>query len=206
MADTRVELLQAGVLLYSRLRSSHLRSLTAGRVAEAAGFHRQTFYRYWDTQAEYVQDLIRFALDGENDAAGEGISAGADRELAPSEFEPFVRALARDGFARFRSDPMRDFRFALIATRGGTEEVDDLLDDFVGRVKRETTGGLDALLRAWGREPRAPYTTPDIALAVESLAMGLSLAAPFVGEPAAADLYEQLIVDLLVVMTGPRAA
>ena len=204
MTDTRVELLQAGVMLYSRLRSSHLRSLTAGRVAAAAGFHRQTFYRYWDTQAEYVQDLIRFALDGANDAAGESISAGVDGELEPSEFEPFVRALARDGFARFRSDPMRDFRFALVATRGGTEEIDDLVDDFIDRVKREASGGLDALLRAWGREPTAPYTTPDIATAVESLAMGMSLAAPFVGESEVADLYEQLIVDLLLVMTGPR--
>ena len=205
MTDTRVELLQAGVTLYSRLRSSHLQSLTAGRVAAAAGFHRQTFYRYWDTQAEYVQDLIRFALDGASDAAGEGISAGVDGELEPSEFEPFVRALARDGFARFRRDPMRDFRFALIATRGGTEEIDDLLDDFIGRVRRDATGGLDALLRAWGREPTAPYTTPDIAIAVESLAIGLSLAAPFVGESAVADLYEQLVVDLLLVTTGPGA-
>ena len=144
MTDTRVELLQAGVMLYSRLRSSHLQSLTAGRVAAAAGFHRQTFYRYWDTQAEYVQDLIRFALDGANDAAGEGISAGADGEPEPSEFEPFVRALARDGFARFRSDPMRDFRFALIATRGGTEEIDYLLDDssIASSAKRQAVSTL----------------------------------------------------------------
>ena len=35
--------------------------------------------------------------------------------------------------------------------------------------------------------------------------MGLSLAAPFVGESSAADLFEQLVVDLLLVATAPQA-
>lgn len=205
MTDTRAKMLQAGVLLFSRLRRSHLENLTAGRVAEAAGFHRQTFYRYWETQADYIRDLVRFALGGENDPTVEGIRAAVGGGPVPSEFESFVRAVARHEFARFTSDPMREFRFGLIATRGGPEEIDDLVDDFAGRVMSEATDGLNGLLRAWSREPTDPYTTRDIALAVEALAIGLSIAEAFVAESVAAGLYEQVIVDLLLTMTRPRA-
>lgn len=205
MTDTRDELLKAGVRLYAQLRSKHLQALTAGRVAATAGFHRQTFYRHWGTQAEYVNDLLRFALGGENDPVVEGLPAAGDSAAVPSDFESFVRALTRHEFARFTRDHMREFRFGLMTQRGGSSAIDDLLDEFMGRVQREATVGFDALLRAWGREPVPPYTTQAISLAVQSLAMGLSVAEPYVPVPPAAELFEELTVDLLKTMTRPRA-
>jgi len=62
MPETKVAMLDAGVRLFSAQAGELLKGLTAGTVAQEAGFHRQTSYRYRDTHAEYVQDLVRHLM------------------------------------------------------------------------------------------------------------------------------------------------
>lgn len=207
MNDTRDALLMAGVQLYSHLRADLLRGLTAGRVAETAGFHRQTFYRYWDTQAEYVQDLVRFVLDGHRGATPDGAGTRPDGPSGHVDFESFVRERAHHDFERFVNDPMGPLRVGLFAMRGGAPEVEALLEQFYERVMAELAAGYDALLRDWGREPTPPYGARDIARVLQSLGLGMALSVSFAREAVSPkQLHEQATVDILTTMTRPREA
>lgn len=57
-------MLDGAMRLLAESSREHLRRvLTAGAVAGAAGLHRQTFYLHWNSQAEFVDDFVRYVTD-----------------------------------------------------------------------------------------------------------------------------------------------
>lgn len=159
MADTRTALLDAAVRLYSTGGAEQLKGLTAGAVAEEAGFHRQTFYRYWGTHAEFVQDLVRHVL-----ASADGVTVLAER---PADPEDLALHLVDHDLARAMADPMVAMRIGLLMTNA------------VGRARPRAHGmeaavrAYDELLADWGREMAPGCTTAMLARMVQALVLGL---------------------------------
>jgi AcrR family transcriptional regulator len=194
-------MLEAGVRLYSSRADELLRGLSAGTVAKEAGFHRQTFYRYWDTHAEYVQDLVRHALD--RDAAP--VADGATTLPPPTDLESFARDLAHHDFLSVLQDQGVMLRIGLIvmqahddaATRGLAQ---DYYDSLIGQVAE----GYEELLAATERVPVEGTTTRDLARILQALVLGLVLQAKSAeDEPHASVLLERAITALLTTLTEP---
>jgi AcrR family transcriptional regulator len=204
--DTRDELLLAGVRLYRQLSSGLLRGVTAGDVAAEAGFHRQTFYRYWDTQAAYVQDLMRHVLST-SPASPDGVRVLPDRRLEPGDPADLVRDIARFDYLRHAEDPAADLRIGVLTMQAlaDNEALADVAQAAYDRRLEESTEAFEDLLESWGLEPRPPLTTRDIARVGHALLTGFLLQERAArDEPSGGDLYEQVSADLLFSLTRKR--
>lgn len=195
---TRGELLAAGVRLYSEPSLKLLRRLTAGAVAEEAGFHRQTFYRYWDTQEEYVDDLVAFVLDDDAAPVADGVDVVPDRrEVAGRTFAQMVADIARYDVQRMRGDPLLDARVGLWSLRDGRPEIDERLTAAHDQVVARLTESYERLFARWDRAPKPPFTYQDIARLLDALLAGIVLR-PVVADGTEADeLYALAVVELL---------
>ena len=108
---TREQLIEAGIRLFREGRATILRSLTAGTVAAEAGYHRQTFYRHWDTQCDYVGELMEVVF-----AIGEPpVERRSLIDTPASTFEDRVRQHARKEIDRLWDDPKGAVRIGLLA-------------------------------------------------------------------------------------------
>ena len=172
--DTRTALLDAGVALYGRDASQLLKRLSAGAVADEAGYHRQTFYRYWDTQREYVQDLLRHILGPTRPPVGDGITVLPEQREVPADPEAFVRDLSRHDFARAMTDPVGAMRVGLLMMNALADgQPRELLQDYYDRTMTTVAAGYDDLLAAWGREMVPGHTTRDLARMIQAVVLGL---------------------------------
>jgi AcrR family transcriptional regulator len=199
--NTRDDLLNAGISLYQRLSSSLLRGLTAGDVATEAGYHRQTFYRYWDTQAAYVSDLIRhvLALAG----AADGVEILPDRRSKGLSPEDLVRDIARYDYRKHAEDPVVALRIGLLSMQAlEGAELSDLAQSSYDADMDRVAEGFAELLADWGREPIAPLATRDLARLQQALLTGLLLQDQTATDhPSPGALYEIASARILLALT-----
>jgi AcrR family transcriptional regulator len=174
LAETRTALLDAGVRLYGSNAAELLKGLSAGAVADEAGFHRQTFYRYWETQREYVQDLLRHVLGPDRPPVADGINVLPERRHLPQDPEAFVRDLSQHDFARAMTDPVGGMRIGLVMMNALAEgQPRELLQDLYDSTMGTITAGYDDLLDGWGREMVPGHTTRDLARMIQAAVLGL---------------------------------
>lgn len=204
MTETREAMLEAGVRLYGTLAGDLLRGMTAGSVAREAGFHRQTFYRYWDTQAEFTQDLIRHVLAPPERPVADGaavVAASADDK----DMASFIHDMARVDFVRAMEDRQAAMRVGLLMMEALK----------VGNAAQQTTAyyertmslvadNFQRLLDGWGRELVPPTTTRDLARMVQALVLGLVVQAKACDDdPHASVVLERAVASLLEGLTRP---
>ena len=205
MTDTRTALLEAGVRLYGSTAAELLKGLSAGAVAQEAGFHRQTFYRYWETQSEYVQDLIRHALDATGEPVADGVQVLSDQRPTPEDIDTFARDLAHHDFARVLEDPRVMMRMGLLVMQALNQSpLTELAQERYETTIERVAGGYDDLLDGVGREPVGDLTTHDLARIVQGLLYGLVLQAKVADfEPHASVLLERATSTILHGLTRP---
>ena len=199
--STREQLIDAGIRLFREGRATILRSLTAGTVAAEAGYHRQTFYRHWDTQCDYVGELMEvvFAI---SDAPTERRSLV---NPAPTTFEDRVRHHARAEIDRLWDDPKGAVRIGLLAmgqlTEGRPRELAEAFyQDSVVQLER----AFIEILADHGRQPSAPHTLEDVARAVRAQINGFVIEAAFVGDARRARrLFDVMVVQVVTDLTEP---
>jgi AcrR family transcriptional regulator len=205
--DTRNELLEAGVALFADSSGELLRAFTAGAVATRAGYHRQTFYRYWDTQAGYVEDLI-FHLLAPIRPDNTDPDLVTRRTTAPPDLHAFVRDLARYDFELVRSDPHVAMRVGLLMM--------EVLDDprFAAEAKDWFDGAIDLLTASFaavldhcGREVVAPVTVRDLVRMVQAQLVGFVVEDRMRGREGdgGAAIFEQAVGALFESFTRPIA-
>jgi AcrR family transcriptional regulator len=200
--NTRRRLLEAGVRLFQVSSAKLLRGLTSGDVAAEAGLHRQTFYRYWETQSEFVGDLVGHVLAPRRNLLADGAEVQA-RYGANPDLEATARAVARHDFDRFTDDPIIDLRISLLAMQSvedgpGSHLSQQHHDHVIDRL----THAYGELLEAWGRVPAPPLTTRDVARTAHALLVGLYLQHKGGDDdPSAARLYELVLGRLLLALT-----
>ena len=204
MTDTREALLEAGVRLYSSMAGELLKGLSAGNVAKEAGFHRQTFYRYWETQSEYVQDLLRHVLGTAEAPVADGATALADRR-PPGDIEDFVREVAEHDFVRVAQDARAAMRVGLVAMDALNQPpLADLMQDFYDTTMARLAPGYEALFDHLDRRPVVELTTRDLVRLVQALLLGLVIQAKAADDdPHPAVLFEAATVALLTALTEP---
>jgi hypothetical protein len=204
---TREAFLAAGVRLYGSMSDRLLRGYTAGAVATEAGFRRQTFYRYWDTQADYVRDLLLHLLV-EGEAAADGVAVLPSRRGEQTDWGDLARDIARYDYGRMASDPRVRMRLGLAtmeaaAALGLEQEAQDFYDRVTGRMAEAMAATFDEV----GRRPRSPLSVRDLVRVQRALLIGLMLLDLGVGpEPPGIDLYEQIFVWIGEALTEEDAA
>ena len=198
---TREQLLDAGIRLFREGRATILRSLTAGVVASEAGYHRQTFYRHWETQSDYVHDLMEvvFVLP---DAPTERRTL-IDHPAAT--FEGRVREHARAEIDRLWEDPKGAVRIGLLAMgQLGEGRPRELAEAFYRDSVAQIEGGLAEILDDHRRQPTAPHTVEDIARAVRAQINGFVIEAAFLGDARQARrLFDVMVVEVVSGLTEP---
>ncbi len=207
MTDTRGALLDAGVRLYSSMAGELLKGISAGSVAREAGFHRQTFYRYWETQSEYVQDLLRHVLATDTAPVADGATELADRR-PPRDLEDFVQDVAEHDFVSVAEDPRAAMRVGLLATDALNQPpLAELMQEFYDTTVGRLTDGYESLLDGVDRRPAGAVSTRDLVRIVQALLLGLVIQAKAGDdEPHPAVLFEWAAVALLTGLTEPATA
>jgi AcrR family transcriptional regulator len=204
MSDTRSELLDAGVRLYGSMASELLKGLTAAKVATEAGFHRQTFYRYWDTQAEYVQDLLRHVLGTEATPTADGAPTMVSRQ-PPSDLGALVKDLVGHDFVRLAESDGARMRISLAVVDALRQPpLDELLREFYETSIQRLESAYDAMLEALGRRPVPPVTTRELVRIVQALLAGMVLQAKAGNDdPHPSVLLEWAVLTLFQGLTEP---
>jgi AcrR family transcriptional regulator len=201
-SDTRFALLSAGLRLYGEPSANLLRWLTAGAVAEEAGFHRQTFYRYWDTQEQYVEDLIELTLDDDAEPVADGVTVVPRRRVGrDSTFAGLAADIARYDFERLRNDASLSARIGIWSLREVRPDVAEGVTRCHDRAMEHLTDGYEQLFDEWGRSPRPPFEVDDIARIFDALLLGLVLRPPVADAQEPVELYEQSVRELLPGLT-----
>jgi AcrR family transcriptional regulator len=203
-ATTREDLLDAGIRLYRRMSGNLLKGLTSGKVATEAGYHRQTFYRYWDTQAEYVDDLIGHVLtEGSVDA--DGLAVLPARRNAPDDPVELLRDIARYDFARTSQDAASFMKIGLVCMQAtdGDDEGGIAVEAQEASVRR-LADAMEQLLAQWHREPVPPLTCRDLVRVQQALLSGLLVQDRNQdGGPGPEALYEEVFGRIVQSLTRP---
>jgi len=206
--STRDELLDAGVRLFRMVPEAFLKSLSVVTVAEEAGFHRQTFYRYWDTQAEYVNELICRLMSTDSAPAADGMEVLPSRRSGRQDPARLMEDVARYDFDRVVDDPAVMMRIGLVALHA-------LEDDGMAAMSRayhESTidrlaDAFASLLEGWGRECVPPFTVRELAQIQLALLVGFVLQAKASGDDwSTAELFRGSLVQMLMGHTRDSSA
>lgn len=175
--ESRRRLLEAGMaLLAESSRGDLSRVLTTGAVAERAGLHRQTFYLYWGSQAEYLDDFVDFVTDPAVSPQSERLASLAERMPDPTDdASSEVRERSAETFAHWTSDPVHVSRMVLWALHAADGHVAERLRALYRTNDEHTADGYKRIGDQWGIEPRPPFTYESIALLFNALRDGLLL-------------------------------
>jgi AcrR family transcriptional regulator len=207
MTDTRGAMLEAGVRLYGTLAGDLLRGLTAGTVAQEAGYHRQTFYRYWETQSEYVQDLIRHLLDPAVPPEAAGATVLADPPRSRDDLTAYVQELAAYDYARVVEDRHIAMRVGLLMMEALSDDVArEQAQTYYDGVMTRIGEAYEEMLAGFGLEPRPPLDARDVARVLHGLLLGLVVQSKAArDEPHGSALFETGASALLEALTQPVA-
>lgn len=200
--STRDKFIEAGVRLCREGRATILRSLTAGTVADEAGFHRQTFYRHWATQGEYVDALLEHVFSIRHVPAGRRAAVVEKRSGA---FEDLVRDQVRGEFDRLWRDPNASVRMGLLSMgqlRDGRPR--ELAEEFHRDAIDRLAVAFAEIFDACGRCPAEPHTIEDVARAVRGQIGGFLTEAALSGDVGGSRrLLESAVLITVTVMTEP---
>lgn len=203
--DTREALLEGAMRLLAESSRDHLRRvLTAGAVAESAGLHRQTFYLYWNTQAEFVDDFVRFVTDPAHSSSSERLQH-IDDDLDDAGDDPAVevRRMSRRTYQSWADDPVHFARMVLWATHPNDELVRECMQHLYQANDAAAAEGFAKVGEAWGIEPRPPFTIETVALLFNALRDGLMLQLMIRGDEIPASFFGDVHLALSRMVTRP---
>jgi len=205
-ADTRSELLGAGARLYADPSQRLLRDLTPKAVADEAGFHRQTFYRYWDTHEQYIENLIEFVFDPVRAPVADGVLIIPDRRQAAGvTFEDVAADIARYDLARQGSDPLQELRVGLWSLRPGRPGLERRILAYHEHTVDVLAEGYERFFARWDREPVLPCSCRDIAVGLDTLLQGIVTRPAYGSALSIEELYVLLAGELLGRLSRPTA-
>lgn len=211
-AQTRQRLLDAGSQCVRQDPGAALASLlSAQRVAVAAEHHRDTFYRYWDSSAEFVSAWASHVLGkGSASLAATEPLLAALAATQPSEAEGLVRAAAELNFRASLHDDQLGARLLLLAA--STAPLGSAVDATAVRERfRAYYVGLNesvlpayrAALRAWGRRLVPGFDLKEMAVVLTAVVEGLVQRWLVDPDSVPDHLFGDIVLLLLVGVTEP---
>lgn len=199
-SSTRERLIQAGFRLWIEEPPAVLfTGLSVSRIAKAAGVTRATFYSYWPTADDYLDDLAGELVDGARHVGYDRLvttTAGTVGMSRSGAVGVMLDSCARQ-FDRLVNDPALRVRLGFLSKMDDPDIADSMRDCYrsAEAVKIEA---YKLIGDQWGREPRPPF---DDATAHALYAMvGEAMAARHVIDPEGmpAELYGLVILGLMI--------
>lgn len=199
---TRLRVLDAGIDIWLREPPATLfGGYTVARVAKAAGVTRATFYSYWPSAADYMDDLLGHLADLDPEEFADDVeSTVRSVEFAANDLTtPFLAGCD----AQLRSvidDPGLRVRLGFLSKMDDPEVAARLRHRYRTLEKRQWKAP-ERMLHSWGREVRPPIE-PHQLVAMHS-ALQEFLAAHHVIDPEAVPvkLYGYVSLVLLLLLT-----
>lgn len=199
---TRKALLDAGLEVHHQAGRGLLQgSLTSQAVSEAAGVHRQTFYRYWSTVGDYVDELVERTLDP-TAVLGEGWDPADLGGSAP--LSDVLRAGLQQSIDVLLSEPAHRLRLTLWSVHEDDDEVSERLRTLVREVEAHVAVTVQRVCEVWNREPLPPLDARQVGAIVWSLALGLALRADASGDASDTTLFPEAVMAILPGLTRRR--
>ncbi len=187
-------MLDGAMRLLAESSREHLRRvLTAGAVAKSAGLHRQTFYLHWSTQAEFVDDFVRYVTDPATSTSSERLTQ-IDHDLDDASDDPAteVRRMSHRTYRRWAEDPVHFARMVLWATHPNDKHVHERMRELYEANDDAAAAAFGAIGDAWGIEPRPPFTLETVALLFNALRDGLMLQLLIRGDDVPASFFDDV--------------
>jgi AcrR family transcriptional regulator len=200
--ETQRRILEAGIDLWGSQPPSVLFSgLTVASLSKGAGVTRSTFYAYWPSTEDYLNDLIDHLADREA-AEGPAVDNRTLGELNTAGPNLVVRFL--DGFqSRFAAavaDPVVRLRLGLLSKADDPATAERLRVMFrASEIRRGQT--FKYLRDAWAREPRPPLDETQMQALFSVILDGLAARHIIDPEAVPAELYGLVVLSLLMILS-----
>lgn len=202
--STRDRILDAGIDLWRDQPPAILfGGLTVARVSEAAHVTRSTFYSYWPSSEEYVNDLaIHLA---QRDATNYPAIVKAARRVSQTPAPPtdVARTIVRDCAAHLEAaiaDPTLSARLGFLS-KADDPSIAKALQELYRISEDAQFAPFAQTLEIWGRAIREPLDESMLKVVFSSLFDGL--ASRFRVEPGKypLEIYGLVVLPLLMMMT-----
>ena len=201
----REHFLRAGATLLEESPAAiSMRALTVRSVVRRAGMSTGAFYHYWETQADFILELIPHVLlrdvteeVASTSAALEAAAAAFDAEAIFEVFEYACGALVESPANRLQH---------LLWSVPDDEAVLQALRDTYRVYQRSYVGLYEAMFSTTKAELIDGVTFDDLAVMVTALVDGLSMRRRIEPEVAGPDTGQRLIASLLLGVMAPRGA
>ena len=210
-APTRASLLEAGAALVNERRTSQV--LPGVRlVCQRAGRSTAVFYGHFANLAAYHDALIDQLLS--TDVAFEVMAKTMDlltevtgkiRTGPPEDIPRLIASVAAANIDAQLAIGMPAFRYRLLlqatAEDRAHQQAITALRRLYDHVTQVQVLGYEALLDAWGREPRPPYDLRTVAITITAVADGLLVRRGFEPDLDVTTLFEDAVRSLIPTLT-----
>lgn len=202
--NTRERVLRAGLELWGELPPAELFSgLNVSSLSKAAGITRATFYTYWSTTQEYLDDLVDYTTEPKPDGyEPEVVDLMRQMALGEGDVHRDYDAAAQWQIRAVIADPGLRVRLGLLA-KLDDPVVAEKLREHLDETEARAVEAAQLMLSRWGREARPPVTLGQLT-ALYSTFMD-AFAARHLLEPdkVPVELYSWVAFALLITLTRP---
>lgn len=202
---THDRVLQAGVDLWVSSSPAELfAGLNVSRLAKAAGITRATFYTYWSTIQDYLDELVEYVVNREPTGFPPEVAAAMNR-LTLDEghvLDDFLTVCSAQ-IRHLAEDPTLRLRLGLLAKLDDPVVAEKLIDqyaDLEGRMTERYTEMLDR----WGRRARPPLRQSDLSVMYTVLMDGFAARYRLAPDLVSPETYGWAAVAFLYVLTARR--
>jgi AcrR family transcriptional regulator len=205
-SQTRQELLEAGLDI---LRDEpRLDVLNARSVSRKAGLSTGAFYYYWDTQEQYLTDLLSLGLADRRFRWLQSVERQV-RKLTEKDtaLEDVIEQATRWGIESVERDPM----FLVQMSVWSRHAVDPESKEALAKLYRDFHNHFLPLYREileggeLNLEPRPPFTYDTLAVVVTALVEGLVLQRRLDPDAVPRDLFGWVLLALAALALRPQS-
>jgi AcrR family transcriptional regulator len=202
-AFTRTELLDAGVRILSRDPARHVFGhLKANLVAAEAGRTTGAFFHHWDTQEQYVDELIAYLFERVPSESFEMLkthlldAVGSDARIPDAIVES-----CRDVVSMVPHEAQTVVEVLLWACAARDSRLTELAR--AGYDARDPQGDayFDQFLEMMGRVARPPFTTRSMGIVLSLIGQIVALRAAITPEALPEDTVGWIVLSLLPLLT-----
>jgi AcrR family transcriptional regulator len=201
--EMQTRILEAGVSLWIDEPPSILfGGYTVARVAKAAGVTRSTFYSYWPSTKDYLENLIDHLAHRETAVRTSAVSEAITnmRLTGPDIVAGFLSAFDAQ-FDAVLADPALRIRLGFLSQMDDPEVAERLRDHYkLVEQRSERTHAF--LMENWGRKTRAPLNDEQLRAIYSTITDALAARHRIDPEGMPREIYGYVALTLLLVITA----
>ena len=201
-SDTQTRILEAGVRLWiDEPPAVVFGGYTVARVAKAAGVTRSTFYSYWPSTKEYLDDLIDHLSVRRSTVPTSVVSdAITGMQLTGPDIVAGFLAAFDAQFDATIADPALRLRLGFLSQMDDPDVAEKLRDHY-HKIEIRSENSHMFLRENWSRETRAPLTDPQLRAIYATITDAIAARHRIDPELIPRETYGYIALTLLLVVT-----